>query len=204
MSRIERIKKIFAKNPNYRALWENIVCKDGKYYYKTPWVVWKILFYWRMSSHKEIKRSIETIKEYFWEHCHVVHTQIIKDHDGNYILKQKEVDGELISKHLLHSNPTLKKNFETLMAQSEKMWREKGLFLDILGTDFFYKPTYIHNLMTDGEDIYIFDFGLLDGNSKNPLFYIVSHIFYRFQSTMVHKHFLWDKNYAGIKKIIFG
>ena len=39
MSRIDRIKKIFAASKNYRALGENIVCTDGKYYYKTPGIV---------------------------------------------------------------------------------------------------------------------------------------------------------------------
>ena len=204
MSRIDRIKKIFAASKNYRALGENIVCTDGKYYYKTPGIVWKILFYWRMSSHKEIKKSIDLIHEYFWTSCHVVHTQIIKAPEGNYILKQKEIKGELISKKDLDENPVLRGKFEWLMHQSEKMWKEKWYFLDILGTDFFYKPNYIHNLMTNGEELYIFDFWLLDGHSRNIVFRLVSHIMYRFQSAVVHKHFLWDQKYNIFSKILWG
>jgi hypothetical protein len=54
-----------------------------------------------------------------------VHTQIIKDPEGNYILKQKEIQGKLISKKQIEENPILRRKFEWLMHQSEKMWIEK-------------------------------------------------------------------------------
>jgi hypothetical protein len=72
---------------------------------------------------------------------------------------------------------------------NEIMWRQQWFFLDILGSDILTHPNTIHNLFTDWENIYIFDFGLLEKSSKNIFFKYFSRVWTWFQLKFMKRFF---------------
>jgi hypothetical protein len=67
------------------------------------------------------------------------------------------------------------------------MWKEKWLFLDILGTDCIFHPTSLHNLMIYKGHIYLFDFWLLDKNANSIIFRFFSRLFFHMQCFWIEK-----------------
>jgi len=58
----------------------------------------------------------------------------------------------------MKDNPKLISKFKRFIIANELMWEKEGFFLDLLGSDFITQPQTIHNLLTDGKEIYVFDF----------------------------------------------
>jgi len=58
----------------------------------------------------------------------------------------------------MRANPKLLSKFRRLIIANEVMWQKEGVFLDLIGSDILSHPNTIHNLLTDGEHLYIFDF----------------------------------------------
>ncbi len=186
---IERIKKIGKKSFSWRIIWENFVFKEWEHYYKMPWIVGKNIFYKKNDSYKQAIKNFEMIKKYFSKVFKIAETEIIEDRDWHYIIKQKEIFGEKLTKKILEENHHLLGKFKKLVIINEIMWEKEGFCLDILGSDFIYDMRVIPNIFTDGDHLYIFDVGLLEKKSEKRIFKIVSGIARFFQDIIIKKIF---------------
>jgi hypothetical protein len=186
---IERIKKIGKKSFSWRIIWENFVFKEWEHYYKMPWIVGKNIFYKKNDSYKQAIKNFEMIKKYFSKVFKIAETEIIEDRDWHYIIKQKEIFGEKLTKKILEENHHLLGKFKKLVIINEIMWEKEGFCLDILGSDFMYDMRVIPNIFTDGDHLYIFDIGLLEKKSEKRIFKIVSGIARFFQDIIIKKIF---------------
>lgn len=50
---------------------------------------------------------------------------------------------------MMQENPKLLSKFKRLIIANEVMWQQKGVFLDLLGSDIVTQPNTIHNLLTN-------------------------------------------------------
>lgn len=186
---IQRIKKVGKQNFSWRIIWENFVFKDWEHYYKMPWIVGKNIFYKKNDSYKQAIKNFEMIKTYFSKIVKIADTEIIQDNDGHYIIKQKEIAWEKLTKKMLEENHHLLMKFKKLVIINEVMWEKEGFCLDILGSDFIYDMRVTPNIFTDWSHLYIFDIGLLEKKSEKKIFKIVSGIARFFQDIIIKKIF---------------
>ncbi len=186
---LNRINKKAGNRFSWRIFWENFILKEENTYYKMPSFVWKHLFYKNTDSHKKAKENLETIKKYFWKVLKIADTEIIENTDGHYLIKQKALKWEKLTKALLEENPILYSKFKKLILINEIMWEHENFFLDILWTDFATDPFTIHNVIVIGNDIYLFDFWLLEKSWKNSIFRIVSKVSRWFQLEIIKRLF---------------
>ncbi len=195
----KELKKIIAikkEKKSFRVFWENFVFEHEWYFYKMPNIVAKTIFYSGKNSFEEVKKSFEIIKKYFWEVFVIPDTKIVEYKKGSYVIKQKKVDWKFLSKSILRENRVIKEKFKKLMIINEELYKEKWLFLDILWTDFIYDTNSIHNLMVIWNDIYLFDFWLLDKNSSWIIFKFVSKVAYKIQTKIINTFFIkYKKSY---------
>ena len=151
------------------------------YFYKSPNFSWEFLFYKWISPYDNVIDNYVTLKKYFSNDFEIVSTLIFKDKDLSYIIKQKKIIWRVLNKNDFNDNQ-IKDNFLKLIKINKQMWKNEGLFLDILWTDILFKPFSVHNIFTcDNKKIYIFDFWLLNKNANNYLFRFISYFFYYFQ-----------------------
>jgi hypothetical protein len=188
---IDRINKLKKKYFNWRILWENFVFFHNWDYYKMPSFVGKKIFYRKNNSYVQAQKNFELIKKYFWKVIKIVDTEILKNNDGHYIIKQKEVKGHILTKKDLEENYLLLSQFKKLIIINEIFWKKEWVYLDLLWSDFALKPNKIHNLITDWKHIYIFDFGLFEKEPKNFIFRLFSRIATRIQILIIK--WFWDK-----------
>ncbi len=189
MKQAEEIKKKAQWKFSWRILWENFVFRDWDHYYKMPTALYKRTMYRHVNSYEKVVEALTKIKKYFWPIVTIPKTEILKDNDGNYVIKQKEILGKQITKKQLESNPMLLSKFSRIIIANEIMWKEEWFFLDLLWSDILTHPNTIHNLFSDGENIYIFDFGLLEKTSSSAFFKYFSKFGTWFQLTFIKKHF---------------
>jgi len=183
--KIKHIHKLKKQNISWRFLWENFVFKHQDHYYKMPTFLARNIVYRSVDSRKKVQDNFKTIKKYFWSLTRIPETQFLKDTNGHYIIKQKDIHWEKLSKKLLENNPKLVSKFQRLIIANEIMWRKEWVFLDLLGSDIIAHPNTIHNLLTDGENIYVFDFWLLEKTSNNLFFRYFSYFWTWFQLKFV-------------------
>lgn len=176
---------------SFRILWENFVFKEWSYYYKMPSFVWKNIFYTKNDSYNQAVKNFDLIKKYFWKVIKIAQTEIMKNDDWHYIIKQKAIEWTILSMQDLEENYLLRSKFRKLVIINEIMWEKEWVFLDLLWSDFVYKPTKINNLIVKWNEIFIFDFGLLEKKPKNFLFKFVSTIAQKIQIFIILK--FWDK-----------
>jgi len=175
MTEAEKIQQMRKWKFSWRILGENFVFKDEENYYKMPTFLAKNVMYRENDSYEKVCEWLEIIKTYFWPLTKIPETKIHKDIKGHYVIQQKIVCWEKLSKKMLESSPELLSKFKRLIIANEVMRSQKWVFLDLLGSDILAHPQTIHNLLTDGKDIYIFDFWLLERSSKNIFFRYFSH-----------------------------
>lgn len=189
MNKAEYIKRKAKKKFSWRILWENFVFKEWKHYYKMPSSLAKNVIYRKTDSYEKVQESFEIIKKYFWPLTIIPKTKIFCDVQNHYVIRQKEIEGEKLTRKHLEDNPKLVSKFRRLIIANEVMWLNEWVFLDLIGSDIITHPNTIHNLLTDGENIYVFDFGLLEKHSKSIFFRYFSHFGQWFQLLFIKKFF---------------
>jgi len=160
---------------SWRLLWENFVFCEGNNFYKMPTFLARNVMYRKTDSYEKVCDSMRVIKKFFWPLTKMPKTQILKDKQWHYIIKQSSISWEKLTRKILESSPALLSKFKRLVIANEIMWMKEWVFLDLLGSDIITHPQTIHNLLTDGKDIYVFDFGLLEKSSSNMFFRYFSH-----------------------------
>lgn len=188
MTEAEKIHHLRKWKLTWRILWENFVFQDGNHFYKMPTFLARNIMYRRLDSYEKICSSLKTIQQYFWPLTKIPHTEILHD-EKHYIIKQVCIDGEKLTRKHLEASPKLLSKFKRLIIANEIMWLKEWVFLDLLGSDIILHPNEIHNLLTDGENIYVFDFWLLEKSSHNLLFRYFSHFAQKFQLFIVKYFF---------------
>lgn len=170
MRHAEDIKSRAKNKFSWRIFWENFVFKHEEHYYKMPTFLAKNVMYRNSDSYEKVVEAMCIIKKYFWPLTLIPKTEVFREKSGHYVLKQENIAWEKITKKLLESNPKLLSKFRRLIIANEIMWQKEGVFLDLLWSDIITHPKTIHNLLTDWENIYVFDFWLLEKSSKNIFF----------------------------------
>lgn len=170
MNHAEYIKQKAKWKFSWRILGENFVFEENGNFYKMPTFLAKNTIYRKTDSYEKILKSHEIIEKYFSAITLIPKTKIYCDEGNNYVIKQRKIEGHMLTKHDLDQNPKLLSKFKRLIIANEIMWEKEGVFLDLLGSDIITKPNTIHNLLTNGEEIFVFDFGLLE-NTSNNIFY---------------------------------
>jgi hypothetical protein len=132
---------------------------------------------------------MRVIQKYFGPLAHIPKTEVLKDESWHYIIKQKSISWKQLSRKMLEENPKLLSKFKRLIIANEIMWLKEWVFLDLLGSDIVTHPQTIHNLITDWENIYIFDFWLLQKNSSSIFFRYFSHFGTWFQLTFLKRFY---------------
>ncbi|MDQ7009379.1 MAG: hypothetical protein Q9M94_03760 [Candidatus Gracilibacteria bacterium] len=188
---IENINKLSKRKINWRILGENFVFFHEGDYYKMPSFIGKQIFYKNNDSYVQAKKNFELIKRYFGKVIKIADTEIEKNSDGHYIIKQKEIKGRILSKKDLAENYLLLSQFKKLIIINEIFWKKEGVYLDLLGSDFALRPNRVYNLITDGEKLYIFDFGLFEKEPQNYIFRLFSRLSTRIQILVIK--WFWDK-----------
>lgn len=171
MDKVSKIKNKAKDKFSWRLLGENFVFKEGNHYYKMPTFLAKNTMYRKTDSYEKIISALEIITTYFGPLTKIPKTKIFRDERNHYVIKQRSISGEKLTKKHLRENPKLLSKFRRLIIANEIMWQQEGVFLDLLGSDIITKPNTIHNLLTDNKEIFIFDFGLLEKNASNNTFY---------------------------------
>lgn len=189
MTQAETIKQMRKGRLSWRILWENFVFQEGETYYKMPTFLAKNVMYRNNDSYEKVCQGLETIKQYFWPLTKMPETVIHEDKKGHYIIEQKKIPGEKLTKNLLESSPELLSKFKRLVIANEIMWMQEWVFLDLLWSDILTHPQTIHNLLTDWKDIYVFDFWLLESTSKNMFFRYFSHFGQKLQILFIKYFF---------------
>jgi hypothetical protein len=189
MKQADSITQKAKKRFSWRILWENFVFQDGDHYYKMPTSLYKRTMYHNSNSYEKVVSALILIKKYFWPLVTIPKTEVLKDKDGNYVIKQQEILWKKLSRKTLEDNPKLLSKFSRIVIANEIMWEEQWFFLDLLGSDILIHPNTIHNLFSDGENIYIFDFWLLEKSSKSILFKYFSQFWIWFQLRFIKRYF---------------
>ena len=189
MRHAEEIKFKAQNKFSWRILWENFVFQEGKHFYKMPTALYKHTMYKHTDSYEKVVDALILIKKYFGPIVTIPKTEILKDDSANYVIKQQEIPGEKLTKKHLKDNPKLVSKFARIIMANELMWKQQWFFLDILGSDILKQPNTIHNLFTDWENIYIFDFWLLEKSSKNIFFRYFSRLWTRLQLMFMKRFF---------------
>jgi len=189
MKEVRRIQKLRKWKFSWRILWENFVFQDNGYFYKMPTFLAKNVMYRENDSHEKVCDAMRIIQKYFWAITKIPRTQVLKQKDGNYIIKQEDISGEKLTKKIMAGSPKVLSKFKRLIIANEIMWMKEWVFLDLLGSDIVTQPQTIHNLLTDGKDIYIFDFWLLEKQSKNIFFRYFSHFWTKLQLLFIKYFF---------------
>ncbi|MCD5380354.1 hypothetical protein LR004_00345 [Candidatus Gracilibacteria bacterium] len=188
---IKKVNKRKKNKINWRILGENFVFKHKDTYYKMPSFIGKNVFYRKNDSFEQAKINLELIQKYFGKVIKIAPSKIIKNSDGHFLIKQKEIVGHMLTKQDLAENYLLLSKFKKLVIINEIFWEKEGVFLDLLGSDFALQPNKVHNLITDGKDIYIFDFGLFYKKPRNFIFKIFSNVATKIQMNVIK--YSWDK-----------
>lgn len=178
---IRDIKKLRKSKFSWRVLWENFVFQDWDHFYKMPTFLAKNIMYRDNDSYEKLVEAMRIIKKYFWPLANIPKTELFKEKSWHYIMKQENIPWEKLTKKALKNNPKLLSKFERLIIANELMWKKEWVFLDLLWSDIVAHPQTIHNLFTDWGNIYIFDFWLLEKQSKNIFFKYFSHFWTWFQ-----------------------
>lgn len=187
MKELEKVKKLLKENKRSRPLAENIVIEYNNHFYKAPNYSAKYLFYKWIDSYSFVKKSYQLLKEKFWDDFKIVETQIFKDKNFQYIIKQKKIEGRILEKKDLKEK-IVKEKIEHLLKKNKALWKKQWFFLDILGTESLYNPSKMHNIfICENKDLYIFDFWLLNKNAKSYTFRFFSYLFYFIQSFWLEK-----------------
>jgi hypothetical protein len=190
-SEIKKINNLKKRYINWRLLWENFVFFYKWNYYKMPSFIWKQIFYKKNDSHQQAIKNFELIKKYFWKVIKIADTKILKNSDWHYIIKQKKIEGSILEKKDLENNYLLLSQFKKIIIINEIFWKNEGVYLDLLWSDFALKPNKIHNLITDWKNIYIFDFWLFEKKPKSYIFMLFSRVATRIQILVIK--WFWDK-----------
>ncbi|NDK09847.1 hypothetical protein GW846_03650 [Candidatus Gracilibacteria bacterium] len=182
----EEIQEMRKGKFSWRLLGENFVFEEDGHFYKMPTYLAKNTMYRDCSSYEKVNTSLETIRKYFGPIAFIPETKIYEDSEGHFVIDQVKVEGgKELTRDMMDNNPELLSRFKRLVIANEVMWQNEGVFLDLLGSDIVTHPQTIHNLITDGKDLYVFDFGLLEKKPKNILFRVISHSIKLFQSAFV-------------------
>jgi len=189
MKKAEEIKSRASGIFSWRILWENFVFSEWNHFYKMPTALYKKTMYRHSDSYEKVVDALLLIKKYFWPIVTIPNTQVLKDREWNYVIKQEKISWEKITKKILKENPKLLSKFARIVIANEIMWKEQWFFLDILGSDIVKHPNTIHNLFTNWEEIFIFDFGLLEKSSKNVVFRYFSRFWTWFQLRFMKRYF---------------
>ena len=189
MTEAENIKHMRKGKISWRLLGENFVFQDGDSYYKMPTFLARNTMYRNTGSFQKVNQSIEIIKKYFWPLTKIPKTEVFCDETCHYVIKQEKIEGEKLTRKMLEENPQLLSKFKRLIIANELMWKKEGVFLDLLGSDIVSHPQTIHNLLSDGKDIYVFDFWLLESKSKNIFFRYFSHFGQKIQLYFIRLFF---------------
>jgi len=181
MKQAEVIKLKAQNKFSWRILWENFVFQEWEHFYKMPTALYKNTMYKHSNSYEKVVDALLLIKKYFGPIVTIPKTEVLKDNNAHYVIKQEQIPGEKLTKEHLKDNPKLVSKFARIIMANELMWKQQWFFLDILWSDILAQPNTIHNLFTNWDDIYIFDFGLLEKTSKNIFFRYFSRFWMWFQ-----------------------
>ena len=188
MTEVEKIHSLRKWKFSWRILGENFVFRYENHFYKMPTFLARNIMYRKIDSYDKINASLKIIQKYFWALTKIPSTEIFHD-NKNYIIKQVCINWQKLSRKHLEESPKLLSKFKRLIIANEIMWLKEWVFLDLLGSDIILHPHKIHNLLTDWENIYIFDFWLLEKSSHNIFFRYFSHFSQKFQIFIVKYFF---------------
>ncbi len=131
-----------------------------------------------------MRRNIAIVHQYFARDFRIAETRLYRYRD-KYYLRQRVIPAQNVSLELIEQNARLRFKLRRLMSINEHLWRKTGRYLDMVGSDGFFDSSRLHNLLWDGENIIIFDFGLLDSASPNPVYAGISTAFYELQRAFI-------------------
>ena len=186
MKKLDKVKKLLKAIPIKRFFAENRVVEYEGYFYKCPNITWKYIFYRNKDAYKAIKNSYKIIKQYFWEDFDIVRTDITRDEELLYIIKQEKICWDVVSAKLF-KNPEIRNKILLFLEKNKLLWKEKWLFLDVMWADAIFSPFKIHNLIIVWDQIFIFDFWFLNKKSSRFFFRYFSIIFYHLQILWLEK-----------------
>lgn len=189
MKQAEEIKKQAEWRFSWRLLWENFVFQEWNHFFKMPTALYRHTMYKHTDSYEKVLDAMRLIKKYFGPMVTIPKTEILKDKNANYVIKQEKIPWEKLTKKYLENNPKLLSKFSRIIVANEMMWKQEWFFLDLLGSDIVKQPNTIHNLFTDWDNIYIFDFWLLEQSSKNIFFKYFSRFWTWFQLKFMKRFF---------------
>ena len=131
MKEINEVKKLFKDYGLSRPLAENMVIEYNNFFYKTPNITGKYLFHNGEQSFEKNKQNYELIKKYFSHSCKIADTEFFEDPEYGCISKQEKIPGKIMCIKDLQ-DPNIQKEIIQLLEDNKKLWKNTGLFLDIL------------------------------------------------------------------------
>ncbi|HRI36332.1 MAG TPA: hypothetical protein PK765_04655 [bacterium] len=155
-----------------RPLGENFVFRLGRSYYKFPNYPW-FFFGNGVDPAAAMRRQVRLVSRRFGRYCRLARTVVVPYSEG-YFLKQETVEAEKISLDMIERDAKVREAVSRLLSDNDQLWEQHGYYLDMIGSEGFSDPSRLHNLLWDGERIVLFDFGMLNARSANPLFAAVS------------------------------
>ncbi len=186
MKNLDEIKKLLKKIPIRRFFAENRVVEYKNFFYKCPNITWKYLFYRNKDAYKAIEHSYEITKKYFWKDFDIAKTEIYRDENLLYIIKQEKIHWEILSPKFF-KNIEIKNKTLLFLEINKKLWEQEWLFLDVLWTEVILNPFKMHNLVIKWDQIFIFDFWFINRKSSRWFFRYFSTVIYYLQVFWLEK-----------------
>lgn len=168
----------------WRPLGEHRVWKEGEYYIKVP--IKKRLFHDKSrSAITQSRKNIRYINKQFSKWLSVPPTRVIPDAMYGYRIIQKAVSWTPVNVLEIQKNKALMIKLQEMFDYNYQLRKKTKQWVDFYGTDAFFAPHILHNLLIDQHDtLRLIDIGVLRGNAKNNFFYGISHIMFHAQNSL--------------------
>jgi hypothetical protein len=90
-----------------------------------PTALYKHTMYKHTDSYEKIVDALRLINKYFGPIVTIPKTEILKDKNTHYVIKQEQIPGEKLTKKILENNPKLISKFSRIIMANEIMWEEQ-------------------------------------------------------------------------------
>lgn len=178
-TRRSRRSRLFAENHVFLYAW---------YRYKFP--NYPELFLGKHEDYVSVLHDqMQLICCYLRSVCMIAQTTLVP-YQSSYFIKQAPVKWSIITRHMVKNNPQLHRILVDFLIQNKRMRTEQWIFVDMMWTDAIVQPWKLHNLIWNGSEICIFDFGVLDRRSPNFFFRWLSWLFYNVQTLIIKRWYL--------------
>jgi len=171
--------------PLRRPLGEHKVWKEGDRFIKVPTKKWLFADH-PSQAIRQLRRNKAYIIRHFSDFLFLPTTKILKDPHYGYRILQKAVDAKPLNLTTLAKDSSLSQKLQKLFDHNYQLRWHTTWGLDFYGTDAFFRPHLLHNILHDQRDdsLWLIDIGILRGNAKNPLFRTMSHMFFHTQNAL--------------------